>query len=118
MRRWIIMCEITMEKVRERYPNPITAAASRGVSLDLQCYCVGGALVNYVVGELKRHSFGDAIDIAHALRAANSHLSSKQAYDRARRIILANDDRRFELAWKRLDAALRYGCTTANDPRA
>jgi hypothetical protein len=82
---------ITVEEIRERYPNPRkNPTSSNG-------YCVGYALCRY----LKR-----PLSIFEALMWANPGLSERKAKEFHRHIVETNDAGDFDAAWAWLGKGL------------
>ena len=103
------MDEITMESLREKYPNPVAHPEKYPGGT---VYCIGWALCREVkqaaiFGEIDPE--GGDLSVAGALRMVNPKLSQNDALDFTEAIIDLNDEEKFDRAWGILEKALNYG---------
>jgi dienelactone hydrolase len=93
---------ITMQAIREKYPNPEPAVEGA------TGYCVGGALVLFMGLEDPENDtwFPGVKAIAEALQKANPALDYRSAERLAWDIIADNDHGYMDLAWDKLDIGL------------
>lgn len=100
---------ISVTKIREAYPRPVKADDGP------DGYCVGGAFCKYLefvnpdIPCYGHTNFPWKNVLADYLLEANPKLENYNAARHASDIVEFNDDGNFELAWKRLDEALKYG---------
>lgn len=99
---------LTMQEIRERWPNPRIADPKNLSQYNPGDYCVGGACVlacgmpwdGAIV-------FPPYADIADALTHLNSKLSRNAATRYAQEIVRENDAGRFTNAWAVVELALK-----------
>ena len=99
----MFMNKITMEAVKEKYPNPSTGIL-KGTD-----YCVGGALARYL-GEWANDKLAYPVInyVGRLLMSANPMLTENDAIGYSVKIIDENDSGCFEDAWATLGRALTY----------
>jgi hypothetical protein len=106
---------MTMEEIRERYPNPIRAEDEPD---DPLIYCVGGAciLAAGISWTIEDCIFPDRFELMEALCQLNPALSKRQATCYADNIIIENDMGRFANAWEAVAQALKDSGEPAAPP--
>lgn len=99
------MKKITVEEIREQYPDPINSTVYfSGIT---KGYCVGGALCLALGYRNQKFPFWPYL--GRKLQEANPRISLLRSWWYALRIIHHNEKERFEKAWTLLDTALRWG---------
>src|SRR5258708_15986853 len=105
------MKTITMQDIRNAWPNPVTLDATYHIAI-ADPYCVGGGVCRFAFKE--DEIYQDALhfplkqELLQALRVLNPHLSIEIANEHAEQILNLNDDGFFDMAWNELDKALTW----------
>jgi len=103
---------LTVEMIREKYPEPRTMNM-RLEGNEYKGYCVGGAFL--MMQGVVLDPWPWDVDIAQGLQRENPALDEFDAREMTREIVLANDNGHFETAWKLLGEALSMGKGDTND---
>lgn len=110
--------QISLAKVKERYPEPIRQGRAKPASPAL-VYCVAGAFLSYVHNHtrkkalksltkfFRRFRFPGVQRTAVVFQLLNPTLSDWTAFKAASRVIELNDRADYAAAWRRLDLALK-----------
>jgi hypothetical protein len=95
---------LTMEDIRARYPNPISA---KTLPRPTEGYCIGGGVVCFSGFAYDEFKFPSGLTIANTLQVLNPALDAVDAARYAKQIMCDNDDERFASAWAGVEAALK-----------
>lgn len=97
---------ISIEELRRKYHSPKT----KYDITDFGDYCVGGAFcleMGWFAGEEEGIAMPNAETLGTYLFKANDRLDMVQSYRFALQVVDYNDVRAFDLAWDKLDEALK-----------